>query len=297
MNLSRISTTGKAILISLLMTPLAEGNLHAENYSIRYYGIESPSLDGNMIRLTGDLYYTQLCEIGNLSVTDMRTDPAAPFNPENMTPEHGAVSFYTEIRQNEESSVWTATIHVIKGGNGGAFTSEKEYGSFYKILTEPKSELQKTIKSLISGGAGGTAGQSADTLRKEVTARPSTEFLSGTWTGEDEIDKIVIMRGGRGFVIYRNGATMTISVMTSETDDPDSITIRQNGKANASFYPQIPRKTALEAAVNAAPIEWNMRIDGENTLTGEKRTLVMSDAGTAAVPGTVAVSWHRKTQN
>jgi hypothetical protein len=121
----------------------------------------------------------------------------------------------------------------------------------------------------------------------------STEFLSGTWGGEDNIDKIVIMRGGRGFVIFKNGASMNITVELANTGSGQNIIITQNGKANASFFTEIPRELALKEAVNAQPIKWVLEMNDEDTLSGIKNTLILSD-GTAQ-NGSLAVTWKRKS--
>ena len=120
----------------------------------------------------------------------------------------------------------------------------------------------------------------------------STEFLSGTWYGENNIDKIVIMRGGRGFVIFNNGASMNISVELSNASKK-TIKIKQNGRSNASFYPDLPRQVALKVAVNANPIEWNFELLDDNTLKGKKSTLI--SANEDAIPGIIDVTWHRRS--
>ena len=99
--------------------------------------------------------------------------------------------------------------------------------------------------------------------------------LSGIWSGEPFTDKIVILRGGRDFIIFKNGATMNISVSAEENSEHGSlIKIRQIGKPNASFYPELPREIALSVAPNASPIEWNFTMNDENALSGTKTTLL-----------------------
>ena len=155
---------------------------------------------------------------------------------------------------------------------------------------EPKASLQETISNLMAGKSDAIAEQTEASGSKTSTKIQSTEVLSGTWGGEDSIDKIVIMRGGRGFVIFKNGASMNISVEIKANND---IVITQSGKANASFFTEIPRDLALKEAVNADPIKWTLSLDDENTLTGTKSTLILSD-GTAQ-SGTLNVTWKRKS--
>ena len=97
----------------------------------------------------------------------------------------------------------------------------------------------------------------------------SIESLSGTWTGEEFIDKIVILRGGRGFVIYQNGASMNISLKIEN----GNLIATQISKSNASYFPEISREKALELAPTAEPIEWKLNIKNSSELEGTKYTL------------------------
>ena len=97
------------------------------------------------------------------------------------------------------------------------------------------------------------------------------------------------MRGGRGFVIFKNGSSMNITVEIKAAN----IIITQNGKANASFFPELPREVALKEAVNADPIRWVLTLDDDNTLSGTKSTLIL-DNGQAA-KGSMSVTWKRKS--
>ena len=86
---------------------------------------------------------------------------------------------------------------------------------------------------------------------------------------------------------------MNITVEIKSTGAAQSIIITQNGKANASFFPELPREIALKEAVNAEPIKWVLTLSDDDTLTGTKSTLILND-GTAKT-GTMNVTWKRKS--
>ena len=113
-------------------------------------------------------------------------------------------------------------------------------------------------------------------------------IAKGTWTGENYIDKVVILRGGRGFVIFNNGASMNISV---EINSRKQVVVTQKGRSNASFFPNLPRNLALNAALSADPIIWKFSIVDSNTLSGFKTTLV-STADTYDYQD-IQVTWNR----
>lgn len=247
-----------------------------------------------MAKMTSDLYYTQLTEINNFSTQDKRNGTSAlnqEPDPENFSDSN--LSFYALITKDEKTEKWTSIFKVIDKYKNEEHSKIKSYDSFYKILTEPKSVLQETIKTLIENDSNvSTIARNQNNLEAaKNTSLESTELLSGTWAGESSIDKIVILRGGRGFVIFKNGASMNIGIELSNSSDGQEIIITQKGRANASFYPELPRNLALNAALTAEPISWTLTAIDENTLSGRKNTLIQKDNDFES--GSLSVEWKR----
>ena len=293
--MNRFNRTGQGFFLKLfiticIITFCCSEAFAQQKYSIDYFGIVADGVDDNMSKMTSDLYYSQLCEINSYIVQYKRTGIKMDQVPSTSSFEDGNLSLFAVISRKENSNKWISSINLYDSSRKATYSESKEYDSFYKILMEPKASLQETISNLMAGKSDAIAEQTEASGSKTSTKLQSTEVLSGTWGGEDSIDKIVIMRGGRGFVIFKNGASMNISVEIKANND---IVITQSGKANASFFTEIPRDLALKEAVNADPIKWTLSLDDENTLTGTKSTLILSD-GTAQ-SGTLNVTWKRKS--
>lgn len=283
----------KSVLISIILFIFSAG-LSAQSYFIDYYGIVSTEIDENMSKMTSDLYYTQLTEINNFTITDKRTSPNLKKRPDISVFSENALSFFTLITKDSDSDKWITTYYVIDKANNEEHSKQKKFDSFYKILMEPKDVLRQTIKQLIENDTSAktlTSQTSSEDPDLTPTDISSTEELSGTWTGEDNIRKIVIMRGGRGFVIFKNGATMNIIVELSGDESNKQVLITQKGHSNASFYPELQRSAALTAAVSAEPIKWTLTLINGNTLKGIKETLLPE--GNSYKQGTVSVIWTR----
>lgn len=283
----------KSVLISIILFIFSAG-LSAQSYFIDYYGIVSTEIDENMSKMTSDLYYTQLTEINNFTITDKRTSPNLKNRPDISAFSENALSFFTLITKDSDSDKWITTYYVIDKANNEEHSKQKKFDSFYKILMEPKDVLRQTIKQLIENDTSAktlTSQTSSEDPDLTPTYISSTEELSGTWTGEDNIRKIVIMRGGRGFVIFKNGATMNIIVELSDDESNKQVLITQKGHSNASFYPELQRSAALTAAVSAEPIKWTLTLINGNTLKGIKETLLPE--GNSYKQGTVSVIWTR----
>ena len=281
-------STAISIILILFSLPM-----FSQSYNIDYYGIVSTEIDANMSKMTSDLYYTQLSEINNFSISDKRTTPSLSERPDADAFSSTSLSFFTLITKDANSDKWITTYFVVDKARNEEHSKKKIYDSFYKILMEPKDVLKNTIKQLIENDTSATTITASvqEQSSSSHSAITSTEELSGTWSGEENINKIVIMRGGRGFVIFNNGASMNITVELSGSDNSKTVLVKQKGNSNASFYPDLKRTAALTAAVSAAPIKWTLSLTDSNTLKGTKDTLLPD--GDNYKEGSVNVIWTR----
>lgn len=260
--------------------------------TVEFYATVSSSTDDNMIKMTTDLLYTQFQSLDGYSVSDKRTEV---FTPPSDSPN---ISFYADIQEDYDGG-WICTLNAYRMGKNVSFT--KKYDSYYKILMDSKASIENLLLNLTANAELKKQEELAETgpedEKKEEEKpilrqrNPVMDSLAGTWTGEELIEKILILRGGRGFIVFKNGASMNILVSVSM--DGNSVTVKQNGKSNASFFPELPRQEALKNAATASPIEWNLVFNG-NTLEGTKRTLVADKKSSTGVSeGTINVFWTK----
>lgn len=235
--------------------------------NVEYYGVNSTSSDIEKITMTQDLLYTQLLSFPGITVTDKRNEN---YSSEIIIDDIDIIVIYADIQDN--STEWIFTIYAEQPALEKKAEVTKTYPSYYKILTEAKESLRQLLDSVINQEEQKQTRIASSTQENVSTTSPTLELISGTWTGEKNISKVVLLRGGRGFVIFQNGATMNLSVEIQG----DTIICTQTGKSNASFFPDLPREVALVAALDAEPIKWTLNLTDENTLNGTKETLAMS---------------------
>lgn len=267
-------------------------HLFGQTYNIDFYGIVSQDIDINMAKMTSDLYYTQLSEINTFSVSDKRSDILLNKAPDKNTFDSNKLAFYISITKDKASDRWTSVYHVYDKNEESEKTKSNQYDSFYKILMESKNTLKDNLRNIIENDdyitLNHNSSQTDSTKNIQAAVINSTESLSGTWNGEENITKIVILRGGRGFIIFKNGASMNVAISISNNSE---ITITQIGKSNASFFPELQRNIALTAALSADPIKWTLILKDENTLCGIKNTLLPE--GDSFKNGTINVEWKK----
>ena len=268
-------------LLWIICICIASGNAQASKSPLYFYGAVSVSGDDAVIKLTQDLFFSQLEALDLFDIQDRRQTVYST----NILKQHANTSdllFYAQIY--EKKGEWVSVLHLVEAATGKEAVTEKQYDGYYKILMEAKNSLASLIKDF----GNGETSQAKQVFQPQT---PNTENLSGTWYGEEYIDKIILLRGGRGFVIFKNGASMNISVTISGK----TLTALQQSKPNASFFPEIPREAALINAVNAEPVRWEMTIESESAMSGVKYTLVEAKGSElpSVTQGSINVRWRR----
>ncbi|MBQ5999893.1 MAG: hypothetical protein IJL70_10555 [Treponema sp.] len=263
----------------------------AAQETVAFYGIQSPDADVNMLSMTEDLYYKQLSDMP-VSVLDKRSETLKKeikeYDDAFFEQSGCDYIFFAEIKKLPDSK-WVCTLNMRNESLKQIQTFSKEYDSYYKILMESKSSIKSILSGLFADGTKQDAEKPLTTNRTQVT----TDSIAGTWTSAESVSKIVIMRGNRGFIIFKNGATMNISVKSTYSENGGAqFNITQTSSSNASFFPEIDRRLAMEAAVSAKPIEWNLSINEDGNLEGTKITLVQQ--GETVQEGSVSVKWTRQ---
>ncbi len=298
-----MSCVKKSVILAAVL--LAMHGVHSQSRAVDYYGVFSPDADRNMLKMTEDLFFTQLSEL-DLSLNDRRTGGLTRYeSPEKIDytdSDPNAMSFYVEIRRAGDAlSKWNCTIYIKDNDTKSTASVKKEYDSYYKILMESKASLKGIFTDLVESTGRKKTGseqrvqrppENTSSAGQKSDIQVSAENLSGTWSGEEHIDKTIIMKGGRGFIILKNGASMNVGVnISTETDGSQTVRVRQTSHSNASYFPELSRAAALEAATTAEPIEYSLRLTEENVLEGLKHTLLPSDGSTGAKNGTIHVKW------
>lgn len=256
--------------------------------SVVFFGAVSSSEDTATIKLTEDLYYSQMLSLTSFSVKNRRD---VVWNPSiaNEYESTDSILFHAEIQ--EKNSGWQCTLTALDMKSGQATSKTFFYEGYYKILMDAKNSLFNLFTQLEDGTAvADTVEQAESEGFSEALSQISLEQLAGNWTGDSYITKIVIQKSGRGFVIFKNGATMNISVSLSGA----TVTAQQASGSNASFFPELPREVALKSAKTAAPITWSFVITDWNTLSGTKQTLALDETGTMPVEQAFPTVWVRQ---
>ncbi|MBQ3670577.1 MAG: hypothetical protein II921_03745 [Treponema sp.] len=268
-----------------------------ETLSVDYYGVVSSSSEKNIMKMVQDAFLAQLKSIDGVSVSDKRKNPSsvsssAPSIAQNPT-DKNTVAFYSEIvevENKDKSKSWNCTFFAFLPNEKKPQEKHEYFESYYKIIAKSKNEIHDFLSSLSpkksSQGEMGGALSNGDVGE-----------LAGTWCGEPHADRVVILRNGTGFVVFKDGTLMNISVsldIDETAPGAASVKISQVGESRPSFYPELPSEAASGAALLSEPIVWHFTYasSDSDTLSGTKNTLVPS--GARVLKGSTPAVWTRR---
>ena len=100
--------------------------------------------------------------------------------------------------------------------------------------------------------------------------------MAGSWHGEQGIDKILILRGGRGVAILSSGVSFSLEIRISG----DDLIILQKGLISPLQFIDLPDQVAKQAAAIAPPLEWHFLASADNKkLSGTKKSVIIKNDG------------------
>lgn len=283
-----------------------------EKYNVYFYGVIIPPSQENQKNITLDLFSAQIRAFPEINFFDRRNegfdkkydslsdkeantlDEKTIFKliPSSTDSIEGnkSILLVAKIDKNDDDK-WSYGFYTKNLYNGKINSIEKTSDSYYKILTESRTHINSLLSSATNQKA--VSAEETQVQKSQTASEPiSMDGISGTWAGEEGITKVIIMRSGRGFVIFNNGASMNISISVDTVGSDKVLNIVQASPFNASYYPDIPRQQILNFASTAKPIKWTFNVSENSTLSGKKETLTIDNEGSVAETK-LSVKWNK----
>jgi hypothetical protein len=245
------------------------------------YSLSSSSANDTVTRTVNDLVFSFIRELRTYRMLDMRTEAL----PADLgIPEGSSYIFYGTLQEQPDGlrlelvlkggpyTVTRIISRVYENSNRILLESRMLVRDLFDqsvALPDPGTEQVPQIAA-INGSAVNTQNQS------EYIPVRSVDALAGTWHGEEEIEKIMILRGGRAIVILKTGLSLTLE-MTIGADD---LVVRQKGTILPRQFADVPDPVAKQAADIAPPLEWHFLVSrDQKTLSGTKKTVTIKHDG------------------
>lgn len=272
------------ILISLCLLLYAVAGVQAQSVpSVAVFSLYSNDLGENITVSVNDLIFSFIRELRTYRTVDMRTDTL----PLDMSVPDGTDYLFFGSISDQPDGIKLEL--VLKGGPQGVTRLiSRVYENSNRILLESRMLVRDLFDQSVrlpdpddpvyAKGLPEPPAQQVDDARetRELVRVSSIDSLAGSWEGESGIERIMLLRGGRGVAILSSGVSISLEVIVSNGD----LVVRQKGNANPRQFDDLPDPVARQAANIAPPIEWRFLISkDQKTLSGTKKTVVVKNDG------------------
>lgn len=260
--------------------------LGAQNLpSVASYSLTSADVGENVTRTVNDLVFSFIRELRTYRIVDLRSDTL----PSDLrVPDGTDYIFYGTLTGVSDGIKLELTL------KGGPFAITRLISRVYensnRILLESRMLVRDLFDQSVAlpdpaevpssgdgpGTTAGSSGQAAVPDASQLVSVRSLDSLAGSWRGEEGIEKVMLLRGGRGVAILTSGISISLELYLSSGD----LVIRQKGLANPRQFIELSDSVAKQAAVIAPPLEWRFLITADQkTLQGIKKTVNVKNDG------------------
>ena len=246
---------------------------------VAVYSLNSSSPVDTMFKTVNDLVFSFIREQRTYHVLDMRSDAL----PDNI-PDGTDYMFYGYL--NTVSDGFKLELILT----GGPYTITRKISRVYansnRILLESRMLVRELFDQSVElpdpaiDSNFTTKPESVTQLQKaektEFIPVSDVNSLAGSWKEESDIEKIMILRGGRGVMVLSSGISISLELMISG----EHLVVRQKGDISPRQFTDLPDNVAKSAANIAPPMEWYFLISSDNNiLSGKKQTVTFKHDG------------------
>lgn len=265
---------------------------------VAVYSLSSTDVGDHIAKTVNDLVFSFVRELRAYRIVDMRLDQT----PRDLGVPDGTDYIFFGTMTNQPDGIKLEL--VLKGGPFGVTRLlSRVYENSNRILLESRMLVRDLFDQSVQlpepnaqpalAGVMGDASTVRPSIGGDLHPVESVDSLAGSWKGEEGVERIMLLRGGRGVAVLSSGVSIPLEVISLG----DNLLIRQKGSANPRQFADLPDPVAKHAATLALPIEWKFQITADQkTLMGTKKTSSFKNDGTKVISMDSleqGVSWTR----
>ena len=137
----------------------------------------------------------------------------------------------------------------------------------------------------------------ADSQQEEQTTEftyiETVDSLAGSWKGEPGLDRVMILRGGRGMAVFSSGVSISLDLKIEN----GYLLVTQKGTMQPRQFLNLPDGIAQQAVQQIEPPQWRFLVSTDKKiLSGTKIDAQIQYNETAIINiqyGTALVEWQR----
>lgn len=276
----------KAAYIALLLLISLPAMLSAIP-GVAVYQLQAPAIPEQTAQTVDNLVFSFIKELKTYTIFDLRKEPVPADFPADTAIDYIFFGVLEEVPEGLK-------LELILKGRKDQFTRiiSKVYGSINKILLDSRLLVFNLFDfSVPLEQIASTAPQSEPAA--EFGYVETVDSLAGSWKGEPGLDRVMILRGGRGMAVFSSGVSVSLELKI----DNGYLLVTQKGSLQPRQFLNLPDAIAQQAVQQTNPPQWRFLVSPDKKiLSGTKVDAQIQYNETAIISvkyGTATVEWLR----
>ncbi|MCD1654609.1 hypothetical protein K7J14_07815 [Treponema zuelzerae] len=270
---------------------------------VAVYSLQYENTPTTVVKTVNDIVFSFIREQRNYRIIDLRNEP---LREDLSVPEGSDFLFYGTLLSRSDGMKLEL---VLKGGvDQTTRIISRVYENSNKILLESRLLVRDLFDRSIAlpdppspdETLSASTQQSSNVLIAPKQDEPYSlkkvtdlDSLSGSWQGESGIEKIMILRGGRGVAVLESGISISLELIRGENE----LIIRQKGSVHIRQFLDLPDAVARQAVSIVPPLEWRfLSTEDDSKLIGTSFGVVIKHDGKNILtmePKQEKIEWSR----
>ena len=282
MKYGRKTTAYIALLLLISLPPILSAAP-----GVAVYQLQAPVMSEQTVQTVDNLVYSFIKELRAYTIFDFRSMPVPTDFPDNTAIDYIFFGVLEEVPEGIK-------LELILKGRKNQFTRmiSKVYDNLNKILLDSRLLVFNLFDFSVP----------LEQLANSVPQNEqSTEFgyvetvdsLAGSWKGEPGLDRVMILRGGRGMAVFSSGVSVSLDLKI----DNGYLLVTQKGNLQPRQFLNLPDEIARQAVQKTNPPQWRFLVSADKKiLSGTKVDAQIQYNETAIINieyDTAAVEWLR----
>lgn len=277
----------KKVYIALLLLLISLPQVLSALPGVAVYQLQAPAISEQTAQTVDNLVFSFIKELKAYTIFDLRNQSVPVDFPKNPAIDY---IFFGALENVPEG----IKLELILRGRKDQVTRiiSKVYDNINKILLDSRLLVFNLFDFSVP---------LEQLARSLPQTEQSTEFgyietvdsLAGSWKGEPGLDRVMILRGGRGMAVFSSGVSVSLDLKI----DNGYLLVTQKGSLQPRQFLNLPDEIARQAVQKTNPPQWRFLVSPDKKiLSGTKVDAQIQYNETAIISvkyDTATVEWLR----
>ena len=278
---------GTKLYIALLLLLISLPSVLSALPGVAVYQLQAPTMTEQTAQTVDNLVFSFIKELKTYTIFDLRSQSVTADFPNDPAIDY---IFFGALEEVPEG----IKLELILKGRKDQVTRiiSKVYDNINKILLDSRLLVFNLFDFSVP---------LEQLARSMPQTEQSTEFgyietvdsLAGSWKGEPGLDRVMILRGGRGMAVFSSGVSVSLDLKI----DNGYLLVTQKGSLQPRQFLNLPDEIARQAVQKTNPPQWRFLVSPDKKiLSGTKVDAQIQYNETAIINveyDTATVEWLR----